>query len=180
VKAFSTPITYDLSFGSGAPDGLTGSITTDGTIGNIFSNNITGWSFASVGTVAFSFSSTDDEMFLCTGSNGCFSSTASSLSFDFSSTQDGDPRAEFSAEIPGNFRLVAFINSCCVEAEPLILVVGEPSTRPVAYAPGASEVIGTARATVPEPSSIALLGIALAAGVAVAGKRSRARQISPV
>ena len=35
--AQATPmITYDLSFGSGAPDKLTGSITTDGTIGPIY------------------------------------------------------------------------------------------------------------------------------------------------
>src|SRR5438477_12988117 len=83
--AQAIPITYNLSFTNGT-DTLTGSITTDGTIGGIFAADIVAWSFTDTGPKAFSMSSAGPNFIQCQGTGGCFTASASTLTFDFSST----------------------------------------------------------------------------------------------
>jgi len=88
----AAPINYDLLYTSGA-NTLSGTIQTDGTIGNIFAGNILSWTFTRTGGIApFSISSTDigagDQ---CLGATGCYSATATTLTFNFDSVIANDP-----------------------------------------------------------------------------------------
>ena len=90
--AEATPITYTLSYAI-ASDQVTGTITTDGTIGNLNPANVTSWSFTETGSNPFSISSLNPGAFiLCQriGSpNSCgLTATTSALLFDFLSNQD--------------------------------------------------------------------------------------------
>jgi hypothetical protein len=75
----ATPITYVLSF---AHDPLTGTITTDGTMGALDARAITGWSFqAAVGAPSF-ISSIDPGANLACAPSGCgFTAEPSILTF---------------------------------------------------------------------------------------------------
>jgi hypothetical protein len=151
--AQATPITYDLSFGSGAPDKLTGSITTDGTIGAINEANITAWSFMSVGAVAFQLSSADVGTFsLCGfGVSACFTATAGALLFDFSATSL--VFTEFGNGSPHAF--VSFLNSNGSEVGGPSVQVGQrtPISSPrLFYAPPPGLSLAQQRAPHPYPS----------------------------
>lgn len=98
----AAPISYDLLYTSGA-NTLSGTIQTDGTIGNIFAGNILSWTFTQTGGIApFSISSSDigaaDQ---CLGTTGCYSATAATLTFNFDSVIANDPFATYQAGVVG-------------------------------------------------------------------------------
>src|SRR6476469_11185406 len=115
--AQAVPITYDLSFTNGT-DTLTGSITTDGTIGGIFEANILAWSFTDTGPTAFSMSSASPNFIQCQGAGGCFTASSSTLTFDFLSTTHLDPEALFLATTNPLQGLVEFFNATDCQPEP--------------------------------------------------------------
>lgn len=82
VAAEAAPITYNVNRAIGA-GGVTGVVTTDGTIGTLATGNILSWSLALAGNGASaSISSTDaNAFFLVRGSS--LRATASQLLFDF-------------------------------------------------------------------------------------------------
>jgi hypothetical protein len=99
--AEATPTTYTLSYALGS-DQVTGTITTDGTIGDLTPANITSWSFTETGSNPFSISSLNPGAFiLCQSigsSNLCgLTATRSALVFDFLYNEDfldsGAPRS---------------------------------------------------------------------------------------
>src|ERR1044071_10310075 len=83
--AEASPITYTLSYAI-ASDQVTGTITTDGTIGNLSAANITSWSFTETGSNPFSISSLDpgaSTVCQSTNPNSCgLTATTSALVFD--------------------------------------------------------------------------------------------------
>ena len=101
----AAPITYHIAFSEGL-NKLTGSITTDGTIGVIRQANILSWSFNSQGTAVYDISSDSPLNFFsqtdCFGANGCFSASPAELRFSFSSIVQSpdDPAAFFQVVIP--------------------------------------------------------------------------------
>jgi len=156
--AQATPITYVVSYSS-AGSSLSGLITTDGTIGAIQAINILEWSFTSTGPDAFTINSSDPgHQSACIGSTGCFIATLSNLSFLFASPASHDPIAEFDDGTP-IFEEVRFLdsNDCgtggCVVTTTIQnqTLYKDPST-----------IVGIAVTSVPEPATLALVGVALA------------------
>lgn len=160
--AHAASIIYNLSFTS-ATATLTGTITTDGTIGSIGAANITAWSFTQTGPNAFSLTSDAPGAYRqCIGANGCFTATATTLSFNFASTTANDPFSNY-----GSFgKTVQFAEYA--QAAPISVVSNNQVTF---YAP-TSNVIGVAAtAGVPEPTAWSLM----IAGFGLAGATLRRR-----
>ena len=157
IAVHAAPITYNL--GGFTPDPLNvsnslfGTITTDGTIGAIFGANITAWSFSVIGPNAFSLSSAEAGAgFQCLGTSGCFTSTATTLSFNFASLIPNDPFTNYQS----NSGVVQFVTTA---QGGMTSITANNSLGGTRYAP-TSSVIGTA--AVPEPGTLALLGLGLA------------------
>lgn len=163
----SAPITYQLTFDAGGGNTLAGTVTTDGVIGSVAPSDITGWSFSASGIASFGISSADSgaQMFC---SAECFTSTSTELSFDFAND-------DTTFTVPPVPPFVRFLSS-------LSLVDWNDAGSGYAFEhfPQSIVVVGIASpegGTVPEPAVMALLGVALAAGVArkrVRGQRSTA------
>lgn len=187
--ARAMPITYDLSFGSGTPDKLTGSITTDGTIGPIFSGNVLGWSFHSVGSVPFTISGVDFPSPAppragtgChDGGGSCFTAGLHFLSYNFQA-RDASFYGE-STTTPSSLCDPGSTDQCFVHFLNLGLVqAGSPpffESGAINYPIPESGVVGTAR-VVPEPSPLAILGFALAGCLAFKRRRFRGHQSTAV
>jgi hypothetical protein len=101
----AAPIKYHVAL-SEELNKLTGSITTDGTIGVIRQANILSWSFNSQGTAVYDISSDSPLNFFsqtdCFGANGCFLASPAELRLSFSSIVQSpdDPGAFFQVVIP--------------------------------------------------------------------------------
>jgi len=165
--AHAAPITYNL--GGFTPDptnpsnSLTGTITTDGKLGQVSAANITGWSFSINGPNAFSISSADaTAQFQCFGTSsflvgdGCFIATEFALFFNFGSTVANDPFTNYQS----NGGSVQFVTTAQGGTYSITAngSSGDASSR---YAPPSTGQIGTASVPVPEPGTLALLGLGL-------------------
>ena len=168
--AEASPITYTISYAI-ASDQVTGTITTDGTIGNLSAANITSWSFTETGSNPFSISSLNPgtAMFcVSTNPNSCgLTATTSALVFDFLSNQN---MLVFKSSLIGDGRPdVEFIAEQAVPSGPIgYFGTGQANDSFVLYCNPCSNPIAVAAAPagppleVPENSSIVLLGLALA------------------
>jgi hypothetical protein len=154
AQAVPIPITYDLSFTNGS-NSLSGTITTDGTIGAINAANITAWSFTQTGPLPFSISSVvaGDQSQCLQATTGCFTASPSSLSFKFESTVSNNPYAEFfDAENSVQFEEFAQF-SAGIQTGQCAGLLGCTS-QPY---PPLSDVVGTAPVPVPVPAAIWLI-----------------------
>ncbi len=185
--ARAMPITYDLSFGSGTPDQLTGSITTDGHIGAIFDGNVLGWSFHSVGTVPFTISGVGlpspppglAATGCLDGGGSCFTAGLDFLSFNFQAT--GASFFGLSTDPTFCNCGLSIIGPRPPDFEVGRVLVGNTQFFPLlSYPLPVSGVVGIARGSlpVPEPTPLAILGLALAGCLAF--KRRRFRGSSPL
>jgi hypothetical protein len=83
-------ITYDVSWRDGTGDSLTGTITTDGTLGSIGVGDINAWAFTSLGSQPFSSSSALAGASLNFNGSTTLVATSTTLSFDFQDTSAFD------------------------------------------------------------------------------------------
>ena len=158
------PITYDVNF-SGAGETVTGSITTNGTLGSIPLGDITAWSFVVAGSPAFSIHSTDSgAQDACEFGTCSFEATASTLSFDFGAPQS----IAFFVLIQGGIAkdLVQFNGTSQFFATDANVAVAIQSNTIFNFQlipfPADTEAVGRVSGTAPEPATLALLGIGLA------------------
>ena len=163
---------------------LNGSITVDDMDmdARIFANEITAWSFTSNLGVGFSFGSGDvgSEIFVGACLVGCFSVNGSSLILDVSTIEN--PRTNFWFTTGNN--TVVFSESEGGLSPPNLAEIHWSNFNDTGNAfdvaqvgrhgdAGIQGIVASASTSpMPEPSSLALLGIALAACFGVAGTRS--------
>ena len=169
TSAQASQIIYNLSF-SGPMDNLAGMITTDGTIGGIFAANIVAWSFTETGTAPHTLSSADaGSGYQCFGTSGCFTATATTLSFNFGTMIANDPFANFES-LGSVVQFTATIQSA-PGSQILSQSPGSPGSFPRTvqhyYGPTSDQIGAAAPVAVPEPASWALMigGFGLAGGM---------------
>jgi hypothetical protein len=159
------PITYLLSFSSGA-NTLMGTITTNGMTGIIQPGDITAWAFTASGNPMFTISG--PPITAC-GGTGCFSATLSTLSLP----------DDFAVNFDSQGELIAFAGGSIPYSDfPATVTWTDLGTGVGAGTAIDGSQVGTA--AVPEPSTLVLLGSALAAFAGVARKRARQRQSTAV
>jgi len=170
----ASPITYDLSFTPSANNPsalLSGTITTDGTIGSIGLGNIIGWSFTQSGVDPFTISSGGGNAHLgCTyGICDGFSTTPTTLSFNFAAPNQQIVQFD-------NFGVfwVQFHNGPLSTTQPSYVATSNfnPFFQAIYDDTGdpTLNVIGVASAVpVPEPGTLVLLGL----GLSVSSARRR-------
>ena len=167
--AAATPIVYNVNISDGI-ETVTGTITTDGTIGPLVAGDISAWTFSASGPVNFLVSSTLFGALLDCGLSCGLSATASSLTYDFSSAT---AHSLFATVISDDVTGIAFLTggvSVCLHCPML----------PFRFMPFQGlQTIGTATVSVPEPATVTLLGLALAC-LGFARKRSRGQQSTAV
>lgn len=180
--AQAAPITYDLLSLTNGMDTLTGSITTDGTIGAISYANIMAWSFTDTGPAAFSMSSANPNFYQCQGASGCFTASPSTLTFDFRSTTTLDPHALFLQASTPLQGVINFYGAATTDCPPAGCVAVQSFTTAIGnfwYVPGPPDgvvgVVSTEPGSVPEPGTISLF----AAGLFVLGLMRRKVVINP-
>ena len=183
------PIQYTLPGFTGLNRSiLNGSITVDDLDMDtrVFANEITAWSFTSNLGIGFSFGSGDvgSEMFVGACLVGCFSVNGSSLILDVSTIEDqrthfwfttGNNTVVFSESegglSPPNLAQIHWSNFSNTGNAFDVAQVGRHGD------PGIQGIVASASPSpMPEPSSLALLGIALVACFGVAGTRSGKQQ----
>lgn len=156
------PITYNISLTEGT-NTLTGAIQTDGAIGAIATANISSWSFSQSGPGAFAFDSTmAGTQFQCIGTNGCFTSTLTTLAFNFDSLIANDPFSNFQDSVGNSVNFLSTLQSGIhgIRAGQTDYIV--PSSN-----------IFARTSSVPEPSVIALMGLGLLGFVATRRKQKK-------
>ena len=158
--AQALPITYILSVGAGT-NAVNGTITTDGTLGDLPAADITTWAFHAIGAPMFDISGTAVSV-LCSPSSACFTATTTGLFAKVGSL------AVFNAPNP-------FVAIGDGDSDTSVAVAADTITHSGFF--GGAQV-GTA--AVPEPSTLVLLGSALAAWCGGARKRARQRQSTAV
>jgi len=174
------PIQYTLSqFIGTAGSVLNGSITVDdqNMDGLIVGTEITAWDFTSVGSIAFSFLSGSGSTVDCAdfSAGACFSVGANSLI-------SGGPATGLNNAL--FYDPISTANVLFQPLDPVSLYVGwtnMSSFDDVTFAHGGQGFqVASAATTIPEPSSFALMLIALVMFYAVATRRSATPQLSPV
>jgi hypothetical protein len=178
VAMAGSPITYDVDI-TGAPESITGTITTNGAIGTLPAADITGWNFAATGAQSFSISSADTGAYL--PESTLLSATASALSFNFGATGGfifDDPSSQNGAFVglyghnapnstPSDAIYVATCtNPLCNFAPKFSLVDNYPKVEAVI---GAVPTVSA----VPEPATLSLFGLGLAAVALTQRRRVR-------
>jgi hypothetical protein len=148
--AAATPIVYSVNISDGT-ETLTGTITTDGTIGSLVAGDIIAWSLSASGPATFLISSTlPGSMVSCGASCGLFA-TASLLKYDFSSAASS---LDFLVNTGGQIRQVVFTVGGILAAAPTVShFIPEQGLQTIAT---------VASVSVPEPATVTLLGLALA------------------
>lgn len=162
AAASAAPLTYDVARTIGGAT-VTGTITTDGTIGNLATTNITAWS------LKFSFDSSSLDI---TQANSQFAVSGSALTADIDSVDFDFAAASgfFLFQSPtfgtgNNFWCVNAVNSSCsqnaISTEQLRFNGANAQARQ-----GVVEMAARGTA-VPEPATLALTGLALLAAAVV-------------
>ena len=177
VRAMPIQYTLNQFIGVGGSV-LNGSITVDdqNMDGLIVGTEITAWDFTSVGSVAFSFLSGSGSSVDCAffSAGACFSVGANSLI-------SGGPATGLNNAL--FFDPISTANVLFLPLDPTTLYVGWTNMSnfdDVTFAHGGQGFqVASVATTIPEPSSFALLMIALAMFFAVAAKRTATPQLSP-
>jgi hypothetical protein len=135
---------------------LSGTITTDGTIGPIGSNNIEAWTFTISGfSTSGTFSSTDQDAFADFSPTSAVATASSIMITQYSDLTKG---SDESIDLAWNPSTQSYGGS-------LDNVTGW-FARPTSGFTGSSWTIATVASTVPEPSSIVLASLASVCGIA--------------
>lgn len=166
--ATAAPLTYNVSrlIGIGS---VAGTVTTDGTFGVLSTANVTAWSLTlNDGSASFAMTQANSE-FRAFGAG--LTADVDSMDFDFSAANV--------AFLFANPALAGVQNTWCangvggvtcqnVNSQELISL--DPNPRPVAARQGVTEIASRTAApvnVVPEPTSLALVGLALIGAAAV-------------
>jgi hypothetical protein len=165
--ALATPITYDVSDQAGSFS-VSGTITTDGTIGALSGGDIIGWSL----TIDNGASSTSFvKGFRDAAVEGtALTASASSLLFDFDDQQGG-----FEIDDPDSTATYCVVGIGCSGFGSAGLVLVDAAGDFMGSARSGEQILASIASTetVPEPASIALLFAGAGASLTVARRRRR-------